>query len=252
MNPTPQHETPRRPRHPDDHGLTAASSSNPSQRPPMASRDYASAAPRINLDQGASESQYQPGGQVPGSLQPGRQGAVSANTAPAVPTISQNVSQDPYSPSRSQQVHGYARSSPATGFEGQGYGSYGGASSGAADQVNYATTPTQKYTPQGTQRAISSTPLGLADIRPRAESESTPGSNPYLDGANAVPTNSNYLAPWAVYAFDWCKWPAQNNDAGKVALGSYLEDGHNFVSILTFQLSSYIRITTVRFLGLLM
>jgi WD repeat-containing protein 68 len=57
-----------------------------------------------------------------------------------------------------------------------------------------------------------------------------PGANPYsYDGANAVPTNSNYLAPWAIYAFDWCKWPAQNHDAGKVAVGSYLEDGHNFV-----------------------
>ena len=49
-----------------------------------------------------------------------------------------------------------------------------------------------------------------------------------------APTTSNYLAPWPVYAFDWCKWPIQNqqigDSAGKMALGSYVEDGHNFVS----------------------
>ena len=90
-----------------------------------------------------------------------------------------------------------------------------------------------KYVP-GQQRNVSNTPLGLADIRPRADSnlaEGLPGANPYsYDGATSQPTNSNYLAPWAIYAFDWCKWPAHNSDAGKVAVGSYLEDGHNFVS----------------------
>ncbi|RFU23648.1 hypothetical protein B7463_g12692, partial [Scytalidium lignicola] len=240
MIPPQQFETPRRPRHPDDHHISTGAPAIPSQRPPMASRDYVSAAPRISLDQAPPDSQYQGGGPVPGSLQPGRQVPIAVNTAPTVPTLSQNLAQDTYNPSRSSQIHNYTRASPATGYENQGYGPYGGNVAGGADPANYAPTPTQKYTPQGTQRTISNTPLGLADIRPRADStlsEGMPGSNPYFDGASAVPTNSNYLAPWAVYAFDWCKWPAQNHDAGKLALGSYLEDGHNFIQILDSRIS---------------
>ncbi|KAH8816497.1 WD40-repeat-containing domain protein [Xylogone sp. PMI_703] len=240
MNPQQQFEAPRRPRHPDDLHIPAGASAIPNQRPPMASRDYVSAAPRISLDQSTPDSQYQSSTQVPGSLQPGRQGSISANAVPTVPTLSQNLSQDQYNPSRQSQLHNYTRASPAAGYEGQAYGSYGGTAGASGDQGNYSSTPTQKYTPQGTQRAISSTPLGLADIRPRADStlsEGLPGSSSYFDGTSAVPTNSNYLAPWAVYAFDWCKWPAQNHDAGKLALGSYLEDGHNFIQILDSRIS---------------
>ncbi|OAA62782.1 WD repeat protein [Niveomyces insectorum RCEF 264] len=76
------------------------------------------------------------------------------------------------------------------------------------------------------------TPLGLADIRPRADSslsDNFPGGH---DPSKAQPGTSNYLAPWALYAFDWCKWPSGGNGAGKLAIGSYLEDGHNFIQIL--------------------
>jgi len=59
-------------------------------------------------------------------------------------------------------------------------------------------------------------------------SDGVPGSIAY-EFANAQPTPSNYLAPWALYAFDWCKWQTHGNSAGKVAIASYLEDGHNFV-----------------------
>lgn len=138
-------------------------------------------------------------------------------------------------------THNYSRSSPAAPA--------GGFESAQSTQYTYPPTPgnlaaepfaspTQKYTP-GQQRNVPNTPLGLADIRPRADSSVgeplLPGANPYsYDGTNAVPTNSNYLAPWALYAFDWCKWPAQNGEAGKLAVGSYLEDGHNFVSTTVF------------------
>lgn len=79
-------------------------------------------------------------------------------------------------------------------------------------------------------------PLGLADIRPVDSAEGPQSANPYSnDGFPAFPTNSNYLAPWAVYAFDWCKWPVQQqssgDSAGKMAIGSYVEDGHNFVRL---------------------
>ena len=67
------------------------------------------------------------------------------------------------------------------------------------------------------------------------EIDGPPSANPFSnDGFPAFPTNSSYAAPFAVYAFDWCKWPVQQSgsgeSAGKMALGSYVEDGHNYVS----------------------
>jgi WD repeat-containing protein 68 len=94
-------------------------------------------------------------------------------------------------------------------------------------------SPTEsKYNPSNAQRNISNTPLGLADIRPRADSSLSDGlpGTPGFDLLNVQPRTSNYMAPWALYAFDWCKWAPQGNGAGKLAIGSYLEDGHNFVS----------------------
>jgi WD repeat-containing protein 68 len=236
-NNSQQDDPPRRPqaysRQPDELHLSTLPGGG--QR----GRDYnASGPPRISLEQAALDAnQYQRTGQMPGALQPGgsnRPGAVSSNTAPAMPTIGQSLSQDSYStPARTgthSHSHNYSRSSPsAGGYDGQNYIPFS-TTPGGTEQ--YSSPINQKYTPVN-PRNISNTPLGLADIRPRADSgllDNLPGANPYsYDGANAVPTNSNYLAPWAIYAFDWCKWPAQNNDAGKVAVGSYLEDGHNFV-----------------------
>jgi DDB1- and CUL4-associated factor 7 len=87
-------------------------------------------------------------------------------------------------------------------------------------------------------QGASYSPLGLADIRPRADTgfsdgPMSPTTISELD-APPVPTNSNYLAPWPIYAVDWCKWPPKQNSlqAGKIALGSYLEDNHNYVSHL--------------------
>ena len=243
-----QFDNQRRSRHPDELHLTPSATNMASQRGPLSPRDYTPAGPRISLEQATPEgSQYQTSGQLPGSLQPGRPAPISANTSPNVPTMPQ-MSQDQYStPSRSSALglsHNYTRSSPAVGFDGQGYTPFTPTTPGGTDQGHFSSPTTQKYTPQNTQRAVSNTPLGLADIRPRADSglsDGLPGANPYsYDGANAVPTNSNYLAPWAIYAFDWCKWPAQNHDAGKVAVGSYLEDGHNFVWLSRFQIILWI------------
>ncbi|KAH8594735.1 WD40-repeat-containing domain protein [Bisporella sp. PMI_857] len=239
MNNMPQFETPRRnTRHPDELHLPPGTG-NLAQRSPISPREYPSAGPHIKLEQATPEgSHYHTGGQLPGSLQPGRPSAMSANTAPVVPTAAQSLPQEPYTtPSRSSALglsHNYTRSSPAAGFDGQGYPSYSATTPGGTDQGQFSSPTNQKYTPA--QRTVSNTPLGLADIRPRADSnisDNIPGANPYsYDGLNATPTNSNYLAPWAIYAFDWCKWPAQSHDAGKLAVGSYLEDGHNFIQII--------------------
>ena len=168
---------------------------------------------------------------LPGALQPGRPGAPSINTAPSgVPTLPQaNTHSQQFSssrPSASSHSHSYSRSSPA-GLDQQKYAPF----ISTPENSKYTTPPTQRYTSSQTpQGSTAYSPLGLADIR--TVSDDPLSANPLTsDGYPSYPTNSNYLAPWAVYAFDWCKWPVQasGESAGKMAIGSYVEDGHNFV-----------------------
>jgi DDB1- and CUL4-associated factor 7 len=201
----------------------------------------AGGAPNINLQQATPQGAHYSGSQsaasgIPGSLQPGssqRPGPASSYTAPTtVPTMPQgNAGAQQYTlPTRSNTMntsHTYSRSSPA-GLE-QKYVPF----SGASESAKYPSTPGQKYfsptTPSG---ATSNSPLDLASIRPRGTSalDEAMGGSSALPDYDKQPTNSNYLAPWPVFAFDWCKWPVHTgNSAGKVAVGSYLEDAHNFV-----------------------
>ncbi|MCJ1471775.1 hypothetical protein MMC13_000416 [Lambiella insularis] len=188
-----------------------------------------------------SGQQQSAGLSLPGALQPGSSGRpniASVNTAPStvpiLPPIS-TQSQPFASPPRTSttsHAHNYSRSSPAAPFVN------------TPEDSKFATTPGHKYTSSQTPQAASYSPLGLADIRPRADSGMSDGpasANPYSnDGYSNIPTNCNYLAPWAVYAFDWCKWPVAQqglgDSAGKMAIGSYLEDGHNFIQILNTQI----------------
>lgn len=197
--------------------------------------DAGARLPSINLQQ---SSQYGGDGNnsstaLPGALQPGNQNrpaAVSINTAPSVvPTMPQSSSQTNHRASMINS-HGHSRSSPA-GFDQSMYKQHG-----APDGSKYPSSPGAfpPHTPQGSKYS----PLGLSDIRPSGEhmlSEAlmNPGisSMPYTNGDNQVPTNSNYVAPWPIYAVDWCKWPITGNSGfgGKLAMGSYLEDSHNYV-----------------------
>lgn len=214
-------------------------------------REFSTASgPHIKLDQPASQPvtpQY-PNSGVPNVLQPGGLGsgrppAMSANTAPTLPTMSGAIQQhspseyaSPSKPPSLSMSHAYSRSSPAAPYEtsSTSYSPYtpttpGGSSAGPSQ---YMSPQESKYGAPGSQRNISNTPLGLADIRPRADSSLSENGPPGTIGyelANAQPSTSSYLAPWALYAFDWCKWTPQGRGAGKVAIGSYLEDGHNFV-----------------------
>lgn len=251
MSQTPQFDTQRRlqnyGRHPDELHMNA-SGPGPSQRgTQMSPRDQQSsgAPPRIALEHATMEgSQYT--NNPPTLSSNSRPGTMGGNPAPySVPTLQQGSSyqQDPYStPLRAATVtqsHTKSRSSPQVGYD-QAYTPRTLGEGGGDSQF---TSPTnQRYIPQSQQRNVSNTPLGLADIRPRADSSleaGLPGANPYsYDGNASIPTNSNYLAPWAIYAFDWCKWPAAGSDAGKLAAGSYLEDGHNFVRTLFLELPS--------------
>ncbi|KAF2755226.1 WD40 repeat-like protein [Pseudovirgaria hyperparasitica] len=222
-------------------------------------QQFAGGAPNISLQQATPQgnqyvpSQPSPGG-VPGSLQPAggnqRPGPSSAYTAPTtVPTMPQvQTNAQQYTlPTRSNTInqsggagggggggsssHTYSRSSPA-GLE-QKYIPF----SNTPENAKLASTPSRYY-PQTPSGALSQSPLGLADIRPRAGSslEDTVGPAAALS-SDQTPSNSSYLAPWGVYAFDWCKWPIRNGDsAGKMAVGSYLEDPHNFIQILDTQI----------------
>ncbi|RAL62957.1 hypothetical protein DID88_004046 [Monilinia fructigena] len=219
MNQSQQYETPRRTRHTDDLHTNMSA-----QRNPLSPRDYGASGPRIALEQATPDtSQYQNGPPLPGALQPGRSGPVSTNTAPSLPTISQ----DQYS-------------TPSRRFDSQGFATFQATTPGASEQEPILLPNAKIHTSKFTKNHIQHSPRTGRHPGPRTESalpEGLPGANPYsYDGTSATPTNSNYLAPWALYAFDWCKWPAQNNDAGKVAIGSYLEDGHNFIQILDSQI----------------
>lgn len=111
-------------------------------------------------------------------------------------------------------------------------------------EQNKYNSPTS-YGPQTPQGPPSYSPLGLADIRPRADttlSDQTLFSPVPVQDNDIMqyPTNSNYVAPWPIYAADWCKWPPRSStgSAGKVAIGSYLEDGHNYIQVLDASVAS--------------
>jgi WD repeat-containing protein 68 len=259
-------DTPRRAptlsRAPDSELHIATASAAASANPPSASAQQQQSmynspdnysAPNIQLQQ-ATPGNTQYGSQthpIPNALQPAagagqqRPAPASAYTAPAmVPTQNQIPSnaQQYTLPTRSNTIHqsqpsphsshGYSRSSPAGMGPEQKYIPF----SNTPEQSKYApNTPAQKYYPTTPSGAASHSPLGLADIRPRADSnmdrEGAMGhGNAMMSEQSKVASNSNYLAPWSIYAYDWCKWTVPGgNSAGKMAVGSYLEDNHNFV-----------------------
>jgi WD repeat-containing protein 68 len=210
------------------------------------------APPSISIQQSTPQHvQYSSGNSstLPGALQPGnvtnRPPPLSSNTAPStVPTLPQlsTQSQQSATPSRSATInhaHGHSRSSPA-GFEQPRYKQYGT----TPDSSKYSSPPGSSFPPH-TPFGAKYSPLGLADIRPQTDSAlfDTPlGAHPF-NGDFQIPTNSNYVAPWPIYAVDWCKWPMPSGGsfAGKVAIGSYLEDSHNYVCVLFSGFGDYWR-----------
>ncbi|KAL6250751.1 hypothetical protein RBB50_003054 [Rhinocladiella similis] len=184
------------------------------------------------------------GNTIPGTLQPGLQNRPTAlnttNTAPTLPTlpqISTQMQQSPLSarPMTLNHTHSYSRSSPGV-MDQPRYKPF----SNTPEQSKYPSAPSAHLsnTPQGPP---SYSPLGLADIRSRSDTNAT--ELPFSPGIaqeedrREYPQNSNYIAPWPIYAVDWCKWPPRPNGAssGKVAIGSYLEDNHNYIQILETQ-----------------
>ncbi|KAK6376603.1 uncharacterized protein PV06_05861 [Exophiala oligosperma] len=185
------------------------------------------------------------GNTIPGTLQPGLQNRPTAlntsNTAPTLPTlpqISTQMQQSPLSarPMTLNHTHSYSRSSPGVMDQPR----YKPFSNNTPEQSKYPSAPSGHLssTPQGPP---SYSPLGLADIRPRSDTNATDipfsPSTAQEEDRREHPQNSNYIAPWPIYAVDWCKWPPRSSggSSGKVALGSYLEDNHNYIQILETQ-----------------
>lgn len=228
---TAQPYTPQQQPQPYDQGsYSAAPAFNVQQATPQGSQ---SAAPSV-VPSNASLSS------VPGALQPAggatRPVPSSAYSAPhTIPTMQIQTNAQQYaqqSPSRSGTLHSHSRSSP-TGMDG------------SQRYIPFNQTPTQtpvtsnpkayNLTHTQTGAGPSHSPLNLTDIRSRAVSDANDGAagTTTLFSYSDAPTNSNYLAPFPTYAYDWCKWPVLGpSSAGKMAVGSYLEDPHNFIQIL--------------------
>lgn len=185
---------------------------------------------------------------LPGALQPAgglaRPAPSASYTAPAtVPTMQQqpplqnNASQYTQSPSRANTLHSHSRSSPGGMDSGHKYIPFNQTPAQTPVTSNpKAFNISNAHTPSA---GPSHSPLNLTDIRSRAISDANEGAQgtaffSYSDS----PTNSNYLAPFPTYAYDWCKWPVMGGSgAGKMAVGSYLEDPHNFIQILDTQIT---------------
>ena len=193
-------------------------------------------------------SNANPNPSLPGALQPGgsaRPAPLSSYTAPStvpsMPPIQTNASQYAQAgqtPSRANTFHNHSRSSPGSMDGGQKYIPFSQTpnqtpttSNPKAYNISHATTPSA---------GPSHSPLNLTDIRSRAVSDAndTAQGTAFFSYSD-TPTNSNYLAPFPTYAYDWCKWPVMGGSgAGKMAVGSYLEDPHNFIQILDTRISA--------------
>jgi WD repeat-containing protein 68 len=253
MNQQSQYQQPRRTgTYSSQHDELHMSQGMAQQGQQMSPREYSSSgAPQIRLDHSSpSLSQmgsYQGSGSVPNVLQPGGMGGRAPtipSNAPVVPSMQHQSEYQPQqhqTPSKPNSLnlshshsHSYSRSSPSAPYEpsagGSGYVPYTPTTPGGGASSQYMSPTDPKYNTSNSQRNVSNTPLGLSDIRPRADSSLSDGLTPGYEQASSQSRTSNYMAPWASYAFDWCKWSPQGNSAGKLAIGSYLEDGHNFVS----------------------
>ena len=129
--------------------------------------------------------------------------------------------------------HSYSRSSPAAALDPK-FTPF----THTPDSSRYpSASGANKFIPQTPTGAPSQSPLALTDIRPRTElhlGEDLTSPNPMVSHEPMIQqTMSNYIAPWNIYAYDWCKWTVNNGTgAGKMAICSYLEDPHNFIQIV--------------------
>lgn len=216
----------------------------PTSRFPSQADLMSGPAPNIHLQQATPQnpSLNSPTSAVPESLLPGMSGRPGAaptyNDTPAtLPSMAQASTQPqhympPPRPGVLGSSHSHSKSSPI-GLD-QKYVPFSSTTPTAGSNLQ-----SRMFAPQTPTGPGSYSPLGLSDIRPNIGSDlggDYGGANATAYDVNPTQTNSNYLAPWATYAYDWCKWPVNGTGGcGKMALGSYLEDPHNFIQILDTQ-----------------
>ncbi|KAK3072564.1 hypothetical protein LTR53_006618 [Teratosphaeriaceae sp. CCFEE 6253] len=209
---------------------------------------YANGPPVFDLQQatprGSQASSVVPSNAgIPGALHPGGSSRSAYTTPMTVPSMqqAQQYAPPPQPLSRANTQHSHSRSSPAGMADAsQRYVPFNAStpsqtpltSNPKAYNLSHATAP------PAASIGPSHSPLNLTDIRSRAVSDANEGFHNGGTGTplsySGTPTNSNYLAPFPAFAYDWCKWPIPGSSpsAGKMAIGSYLEDPHNFIQIL--------------------
>ncbi|KAA8903607.1 WD40-repeat-containing domain protein [Sphaerosporella brunnea] len=92
------------------------------------------------------------------------------------------------------------------------------------------THPTSQHTPSHLHSAANHlSGLGLTGL--------SNSSNSMRDREEAVGATApgKWMCGYGLYAIDWCKWPPStggNSGYGRVAVGSYTEDSHNYIQVL--------------------
>lgn len=104
-----------------------------------------------------------------------------------------------------------------------------------------ALTPTY---PQSAQHSSSHSHSGAAHLGMGLAGLSSPGASvrereDVIGGIGAV-GNGKWMSPWSLFALDWCKWQPTSGGYGRIAVGSYAEDSHNYVSIDRFFFNNFI------------
>ncbi|EZF75707.1 hypothetical protein H105_02887 [Trichophyton soudanense CBS 452.61] len=245
----PRSRAPTFPRQPEElHMPSANASSKPQNEQQQQQQQHSSIPPLLSIQQQPG-SQQQPQQQhqnnaLPGALQPGpasRQGQPSTTHHNSSNNIHNSSSSSgvpsqlavPMTPSKQSSMSQLQSYPCSPGADQQRYQHH-------QQQQQQQQQQSSMMSPSGQSSSTPYSPLGLADIRPHMDLgriDDSAGSSTVHNGDMHTPKNSSYLAPWALYALDWCKWPAapNTNSAGKIALGSYLEDTHNYIQILHAQ-----------------
>lgn len=106
----------------------------------------------------------------------------------------------------------------------------------SGDQASTTSSTTSKYTPSASMQSSSSATgerkYNHPNSLPSYSSPTVSHLDPYAGTVGSA--NGRYLAPWGIFAVDWCKWPVAPGGNGlggygRVAIGSYSEDSHNCV-----------------------
>ncbi|CCX30280.1 WD40-repeat-containing domain protein [Pyronema domesticum] len=51
-------------------------------------------------------------------------------------------------------------------------------------------------------------------------------------GSLGAVSPGKWMCPYGLYAIDWCKWNPTSGGSGRLAVGSYAEDSHNYIQVL--------------------